>query len=112
MMSLMDTQLYLLYWMRDPMEVISIFYRIVAFIEKVFLYDELELDVLDVNQMVSINSLGIVYFLDVFEVFIIESSKEIQLVNILELLGHLAYVDDVFKDVVGPTMVESDLLGS
>lgn len=31
------------------MEVISIFYRIVAFIEKVFLYDELELDVLDVN---------------------------------------------------------------
>lgn len=62
--------------------------------------------------MVSINSLGIVYFLDVFEVFIIESSKEIQLVNILELLGHLAYVDDVSKDVVGPTMVESDLLGS
>ena len=46
-----------------------------------------------------------VHLLDMIEIFIIESSNEIQFAYASELLRLLAYVDDVFEGVVGLVMV-------
>lgn len=57
------------------------------------------------------NQPEIVHLLDIFGVFIVESSKKLQLVFASELPRYLAYVDNVFEGIVSPIMVKFDLVG-
>ena len=58
------------------------FFKMGDLIDMVFLHDKPKMDVLDDSWMVSTDQLEIVHYLDMLEIFIVESSEEIQFIYV------------------------------